>query len=172
MCWKLVDDNSGEIICRSTIRSIIELGAANLQVDPLEPIPKPVDNAPTNDILDNFMSLADFETPLYHTTMPGPVDSIPASTKSQVCQEIVRGIEITKTLNSGISMHLNPRLLSNSIDILLDRSPLAVITLFKLLIMGSLPSLSVSEIQGRQPYLFGNSMNSFFATNLESQDLI
>ena len=91
MCWKLVDDNSEETICRSTIRSAIKLGAANLQVDPLEPLPKPVDDAA--DILDNFMSLADFETPLSHTTMPGPVDSIPASTKSQVWQDTVRGVE-------------------------------------------------------------------------------
>ena len=73
--------------------SVIKPGAANLQVDPLEPLPKPIDDIPTDNILDNFMSLADFETPLYHTTMPGPVDSIPASTKSQVWQEIVRGVE-------------------------------------------------------------------------------
>ena len=91
LCWKLVDDNSGEIICRSTIRSTIEPGSANLQVDPLEPIPKPVDDAP--DILGDFMSLADFKIPLSHTTLPGPVDLIPASTKSQVWQETVRGVE-------------------------------------------------------------------------------
>ena len=36
MRWKLVDDVSGEIICRSTIRSAIKPGTANLQVDPLE----------------------------------------------------------------------------------------------------------------------------------------
>ena len=72
----------GEIINRSTIRSVIEPGSANLQVDPLEHIPKPIDDA-TN-VLDDFMSLADFETPLSHTTSPSSVDSVPASTKSQV----------------------------------------------------------------------------------------
>ena len=37
MCWKLVDDNSGEIIGRSTIPSAIEPGTTNLLVNPLEP---------------------------------------------------------------------------------------------------------------------------------------
>ena len=36
MCWKLVDDNSGEIIYKSTTRSAIEPGTVNLQVGPLE----------------------------------------------------------------------------------------------------------------------------------------
>ena len=63
MCWKLVDDNSGEIINRSTIRSAIEPGSANLQVDPLEPIPKPVDDV--TDVLDDFMSLAILEHPFF-----------------------------------------------------------------------------------------------------------
>ena len=86
MCQKLVDDNSGEIVCRSTIRSTIKPGTANLQVqvDLLEPLLKPLEDAATDDILDNFMSLADFETPLSHTTMLGPANSIPVSTKSQV----------------------------------------------------------------------------------------
>ena len=35
MCWKLVDDVSGEIVCRSTICSAIKPGTANLQVDPI-----------------------------------------------------------------------------------------------------------------------------------------
>ena len=54
MCWKLVDDNSGEIICRSTIRSAIEPCTANLQVDPLEPLPKPVEDVATANILDDL----------------------------------------------------------------------------------------------------------------------
>ena len=82
MYWKLVDDNSGEIICWSTIRSAIEPGTANLQVDPLEPLQVPVD-----DILDDFMSLADFSTPLSSTA--NPVESIPHSTKSRVWQDTV-----------------------------------------------------------------------------------
>ena len=86
MCWKLVDDVSGKIICRSTIHSAIEPGTANLQVDPLEPIPDPVE--PTNQPLDNFMSLVDFDTPLSHTTKLGPVDSIPVNTKPKTWQDI------------------------------------------------------------------------------------
>ena len=61
MCWKLVDDNSGEIINRSTIRSAIEPGAANLQVDPIKLIPDPTaapNEAPTTGtLLDDFMYL-------------------------------------------------------------------------------------------------------------------
>ena len=79
MCWKLVDDNSGEIINWSIIRSAIEPGTANLQVDPLEPLPDPVkaaapvESSPTTDtILDDFMSLADFTTPL--SSVPSPID--------------------------------------------------------------------------------------------------
>ena len=90
MCWKLVDNNSEEIICRSTIRSAIESGTANLQIDPLETFNPIEDNLSAN-ILDNFMSLADFDTPLSHTTMPGLVDSIPTITKSKVWQDIERG---------------------------------------------------------------------------------
>ena len=85
ICWKLVEDNSGEIINQSTIRSTIESGAAKLQVHPLETLPKPADDA--TDILNDFMS----EMSLSHTALLGPVNSVPASTKSQVWQEIVRG---------------------------------------------------------------------------------
>ena len=94
-----VDDNSGEIICRSPIRSAIEPSTANLQVDPLEPLTKsvepsePIENDNNPDILDDFMSLAGFDTPLSHTTLLDPVNSIPASTKSQVWQDTERGVE-------------------------------------------------------------------------------
>ena len=66
MCWKLVGDNSGEIINCSTICSAIEPGSANLQVDPSELIAKPIDD--TIYVLDDFMSLADFDTPRFHIT--------------------------------------------------------------------------------------------------------
>ena len=39
------------------------------------------------------MSLADFETPLSYTIKSGPVNSIPASTKSQAWQDIKHGLE-------------------------------------------------------------------------------
>ena len=84
MCWKLVDEVSAELICRSTIRSVIEPGTANLQVNPLEPL----ELTKTNGLLDNFISLADFDTSLMKF---GAVDSIPASTKSKTWQDIKRG---------------------------------------------------------------------------------
>ena len=75
MCYKLVDDESGKIICCSVIRSATEPGTANLRIDPIEPLPFDADA-----ILDEMMSTADFETPLSNVD---PVDSIPASTKSK-----------------------------------------------------------------------------------------
>ena len=65
MCWKLVDDISGENICRSTIHSAIEPGTANLLVDPLESLPDVPSQ--TGTLLDDSVSLADFDTPLLHT---------------------------------------------------------------------------------------------------------
>ena len=79
MCWTLVDDNSGEIICRSAIRSAIESDTTNLQVDPVQSLPDPIDD--TKGLLNNFMSLTNFETPLPQL---GLVDSIPDSTKLKV----------------------------------------------------------------------------------------
>ena len=81
MCWKLVDDDNGEIICSSTIRSTIEPGSANLQVDPINSLPDPPVLPDTSDILDDFMSLVNFEAPI---TESGPVGSIPDSTKSRL----------------------------------------------------------------------------------------
>lgn len=37
MYWKLVDDDNGKIIYRSVIRSAIEVGPANLQVNLIKP---------------------------------------------------------------------------------------------------------------------------------------
>ena len=80
MCYKLVDDESGKIICRSAIRSATEPGTANLRVNPIESLPSDADA-----ILDEMMSTADFETPLSNVD---PVDLIPASTKSKTWQEM------------------------------------------------------------------------------------
>ena len=60
MCLKLVDDNSEEIISRSTIQSATEPGTANLQVDPIEPVPDPIPEPDSTDQLDDFMSMANF----------------------------------------------------------------------------------------------------------------
>ena len=63
MCWKLVDNKRGNIICRSVIQSAIKPGTTNLQVDAIESLS---DDATTihdieeNAILDRFMSLANF----------------------------------------------------------------------------------------------------------------
>ena len=63
MCWKLVDDVSGELVCRSTIRSAIEAGTAYLQIGLLESLPDSVEPSELT-LLDDFISLANFKTPL------------------------------------------------------------------------------------------------------------
>ena len=61
MCYKLVDDNSRKIICRSVIRSATKLGSENLQVDPIKPLSKDaIIDTEEDAILDGFMSFADF----------------------------------------------------------------------------------------------------------------
>ena len=80
MCYNLVDDESGKIICPSVIRSATEPGTANLRIDSIEPLP-----SDTDAILDEMMSTADFETPL---STGDPVDSIPASTKFKTWQKM------------------------------------------------------------------------------------
>ena len=75
MWYKLVDDETGKIINRSVICSATESDTANLRVDPIEPLPPGPDN-----VLDEMISTADFETPL---SSVDPVDSIPASIKSK-----------------------------------------------------------------------------------------
>ena len=63
-CWKLVDNVSREIICLCTTCSKIEPGTANLQVDPLEPrLEENVESDQSDGIIDEFMSLTDFDTP-------------------------------------------------------------------------------------------------------------
>ena len=58
MCYKLVDEESGKIICRSVIRAATEPGSANLRVDPIEPLPTP------DPALEEMMKAADFEAPI------------------------------------------------------------------------------------------------------------
>ena len=89
MCSKLVDDENGKIICRSVIWSATEPGTANLRIDSIEPLPPDaIRNTEPDAMLDELMTLVDFETPLSNVDMVDPVDSIPASTKSKTWQEI------------------------------------------------------------------------------------
>ena len=73
MCYKLVDEESGKIICRFVIRSATEAGTANLRIDPIEPLPPP------DAMLDKMMTAADFKTPVSSDNKKDPVDSTPAS---------------------------------------------------------------------------------------------
>ena len=57
MYWKLVDDVSGEIIVRSTIYLKIELGIANLQVDPIEAIKENFEATPDDNLHTEIFSL-------------------------------------------------------------------------------------------------------------------
>ena len=65
MCYKLIDDESGKTICQSVIRSATEPGTANLHIDPIKPLPSDSwHNTEPDTMLDELMTLADFETPL------------------------------------------------------------------------------------------------------------
>ena len=85
MYWKLIDDNSREIICRPTIWSAIEPGITNLQVDHVEPIPEEKTNDTDDDIINDILRAADFGSPILciidHTV------SIPESVESKTWQE-------------------------------------------------------------------------------------
>ena len=86
MCYKLVDDESGKIVCCSVNRSATKPGTANLRVDPIKPLPHDANsNTDPDAMLDEMMITPDFETPLSNVD---PVDSIPASMKSKTWQEM------------------------------------------------------------------------------------
>ena len=93
--YKLVDDESGKMICQSVIRSATEPGTANLRVDPIKPLPLDViRNTEPAAMLDEMMTRADFKTLLSNVDMVDPVDSIPASTKSKTWQEMEQGRQL------------------------------------------------------------------------------
>ena len=95
MCYKHVDDESGEIICRPVIRSVTEPDTANLCIDPVEPLPSnALHNTEPDAMLDELMTLADFETPLSHLDEKGLVDSILASTKSKTWQYLEKSKQV------------------------------------------------------------------------------
>ena len=68
---------------------MIEPGSANLQVGLVKPLSNTIVPSNNSKLLDDFMSLANFETPL---STSSPVDTIPDSIKSKVWQDIERGI--------------------------------------------------------------------------------
>ena len=84
MCSKLVDDESGKIVCWSVIRSATEIGSANLRIDLIEPLPPDTIHSTEPDtMLDELMTMVDLKTPLLHLNEKDPVDLIPTSTKSK-----------------------------------------------------------------------------------------
>ena len=88
--YKLIIDNNGKIICRSDIRLVIKPGSANLQVDSIKPLPNDaLMDTEMDTILDKFMSLADFKTPVSQPNKKWLVNSIRISTKSKIWQEYI-----------------------------------------------------------------------------------
>ena len=95
MCYRLVDDETGKIICRSVIRLATEPGTANLQIDPIKPLPPDaIYNTEPGAMLDEMMTMADFNTPFSDVNKKDPFDLIPASTKSKTWQEIKRSKQV------------------------------------------------------------------------------
>ena len=91
MCYKLVDDESGKIVCLSIIRSATEPGSANLRIDPIKPLPPDVIHSTEPDTMpDELMTLAEFKIPLLHLDEKDPVNLIPVNTKSKPWQEMER----------------------------------------------------------------------------------
>ena len=84
VCYKLVDEESGKIICRSFIRVATKPGLSNLCVDPIEPLP------PTDAALDKMMETADFKTPVSSDSKEVPAFSLPSTTDTMNWREIER----------------------------------------------------------------------------------
>ena len=91
MWYKLVDDESGKIICRSVIRSATEHATANLYIDPIKPLPpNAITNIEPDAMFDELMTFTDFKTPFSCRDEKDPVDLIPTSNKSKTWQEMER----------------------------------------------------------------------------------
>ena len=82
MCYKLVDEESGMIIYRSVIRAATEPGSSNLRVDPIKPL------LPTDTVLDEMMTAADFKTPVSDDQKKVPTFSILSTTNTMNWREI------------------------------------------------------------------------------------
>ena len=91
MCCKLVDDESGKIVCRSVIRLVTEPSTANLRIDPIESLPPDAIHSTKPDaMLDELMTIADLNIPLSHLNENDLVDLILVSTKSKTWQDMER----------------------------------------------------------------------------------
>ena len=91
MCYKLVDDKIGKIICRLVIRSVTEPDTSNLCVDLIEPLPPDAITYTESDvILDELMTLSDLEILFSHRNEKDPIGLILTSIKSTTWQEIER----------------------------------------------------------------------------------
>ena len=89
MCYKLVDDESGKIICQLVIRSATEPSTANLCVNPIKPLPPDaIYNTEPDAMLEELMTLANFETPFFQRDEKDTVDLIPTSTKLKTWQQM------------------------------------------------------------------------------------
>ena len=89
MCYKLVNDKSRKIVCRSVIWSATGPSTTNLQIDPIEPLPPDaIPNTELDAMLDEMMIFADFEISLSDVDMNDPVVFIQASIKSKIWQEM------------------------------------------------------------------------------------
>mmetsp|Transcript_834 Transcript_834/g.967 ORF Transcript_834/g.967 Transcript_834/m.967 type:complete len:170 (-) Transcript_834:104-613(-) len=88
VCYKLVEEESGKIICQSVIHAATEPGSANLRIDPIEPLPPP------DAMLDEMMSTANFETPISSYKKKIPVDSIPLTTDTLNWREMERSKQV------------------------------------------------------------------------------
>ena len=95
MCYKLVDEESGKIICRSVIRSATEPGTANLRIDPIEPLPpNATHNTNPDAMLDKMMKAADFKTPVSDVCKKVPVETTPASTETMNWRVMVQSKQV------------------------------------------------------------------------------
>ena len=88
ICYKLVDEESGKIICRSVIQSTTEADTAILQIDPIKPLPPP------DAMLDEIMTAADFKTPVSSDNKKDPVDSTPASKDTMNWREMEQSNQV------------------------------------------------------------------------------
>ena len=91
MCYKLVDDEGGKIVCRSVTRPATEPGTANLRIDLIEPLPPDtIHSTELDTMLDEMMTMANLKTPLSNINEKDPVNLILASTNSKTWQEMER----------------------------------------------------------------------------------